>query len=80
MIDNTNGKPLNVRSIETPWPYIQVAASQRNEVHQLLTEHGIRHWLSEDIWSFNDGPMVGRIEFGRGVDAKAVQAILDSVG
>ncbi len=80
MIDSTTGKPLLVGCIETPWPYIDVAVSQLDEVRQLLTANGIRHWVSENYVSMNDGPFVAEINLGRGVDATAVQEILDRAG
>ena len=78
MIDVITKKPLRV-TINTSWPYIDVAACQIDDVHQLLEKQGIRHSVREEIISFNGGPEEGKIFLGRGVDPIAVQAILDSI-
>jgi hypothetical protein len=79
MIDVTTGKPLLVGGRDTIRPYIDVAVSQLDEVQRLLQEHGIHHWADEQAISFNGSPYMTVINFDRGADAEAIQAILDSV-
>ena len=79
MIDATTNKPLHVWGDGTPWPYIVLPVSQLDEVRQLLDVHGIRYEVEDEVISLNDGPETATIDLRRGTDAKAVQAILDSI-
>jgi hypothetical protein len=78
MIDTTTKKPLRVSTESTAGPYIRLPESQLAEVQQLLDRRGIRYQVDEEIISFDGGPEVAIIDLGRGADAAAVQAILDS--
>jgi hypothetical protein len=79
MIDVITKKPLRVSIEYPPQPYIEVADSQLEGLQRLLDRHGIRYWVDEDSYSINDGPFTTIVTFYRETDAKAVQAVLDSV-
>jgi len=52
---------------------------QLDEIRQLLDRHGIRYEVDEYAISLDGGPEDTEINFGRGGDPHAIQAILDSV-
>jgi len=79
MNDATTQQPLSVSTDGTAGPYIMVPVSQLDEVKQLLDSHRIRYWVDENAISLNGAPEITVINLGRGGDALAVQAILDSV-
>lgn len=79
MTDATTHKPLYVESDGTAGPYLTVPVSQLAEIRQLLDRHGIRYWVDEYAISMDGGPEETDINFGRGGDPHAIQAILDSV-
>lgn len=78
MIDVTTKKPLRVSTDGTAGPYILVPVSQLDEVRQLLDSHRLRYSVEEDAISLDGAPEVAVVDLGRGADAQAVQAILDS--
>jgi hypothetical protein len=53
--------------------------SQLDEVRRLLDSHHVRYWVEEDAISLDGAPETIIVNLGREVDAKAVQALLDSV-
>lgn len=79
MTDVVTKKRLYVSTDGTAGPYIMVPLDQLHEVRQLLDQHNIRYSIDEDAISLNGNPYVTVIDLGRGADAAAVQAILDSV-
>jgi hypothetical protein len=79
MSDTTTKAPLRVSTDGTAGPYIMLPFSQLDEVRRLLDGQRIRYWVSEDAISLNGGPEMTVINLGRGGDAAAVQAALDSV-
>jgi hypothetical protein len=79
MIDERTKEPLRVETAEGGMPYIWLRATQAEAVLQLLAKHGVRHWRSEDNFSVDGGPFMTHIYLGKMGNAKAVQAILDSV-
>lgn len=79
MTDRTTKEPLRVSTDGTVGPYIMVPVSQLEDVRQLLGSRHIRHWVEEDAISLNGAPEVAVVNLGRGADAVAVQAVLDSV-
>lgn len=79
MIDALTGKRMEVSNVGKEWPYIRLAYSQVPEVLKLLEECGIRHWLGENVISWEDGPQVARIRLGRDGDGAGAQAALDGV-
>lgn len=79
MIDVTTRKPIQVETDGTEWPCIEVPVSQLDAVQQLLDRHGVRYWVHDQLLSMDEGPYEALIELGRGADAAAIQAILDSV-
>jgi hypothetical protein len=80
MIDVTTNKPLRVTMYGTVRPYIEdVPVSQLDDLRRLLDSHGLHYWVEENYLSFNGGPEVAFLGFGRETDPNAVQAILDSV-
>jgi hypothetical protein len=78
MIDAMTRKPLHVSTDGTAGPYIMLPVSQLDEVRQLLDDHGIRYWIEEDVISLNGAPETAVIDFGRGADVDAIQAVLDT--
>lgn len=72
-------RPLCVTE-STVGPYLILPLSQLEEVQRLFDAKGIRYRVGEHAVSWNGAPETIDINFGRGVDAAAVQAILDSAG
>ena len=79
MTDVTTKKPLYVSTDGTAGPYIMVPVSQLADVRKLLEGHGVRYQVEEDVISLNGAPEEAVIDLGRGADAGAIQAILDSI-
>jgi hypothetical protein len=77
--DTTTKKPLYVSTNGTAGPYIMLPVSQLDEVRRLLDSQGVGYWVEENVISLNGAPEVAVINLGRGGDAAAVQAVLDSV-
>ncbi len=80
MTDRTTSLPLRVSMDATVGPYIRLPHSQLDEVLRILDSHGIRYRAQENVISLSGGPFIAVVNLGRGADAKAVQAILDSAG
>jgi hypothetical protein len=80
MTNPTTEKLLRVSTDGTVGPYITVLVSQLDEVRRLLDSRHIRYSVEEYAISFDGAPETIVINLGRGADAAAVQAILDSVG
>lgn len=78
MTDATTQKPLRVSTDGTTGPYIMVPVSQLDEVCRLLDSRHTGYWVEEDAISLDEAPEVAVINLGRGADAAAIQAILDS--
>jgi hypothetical protein len=78
MIDAMTRKPLSVSNLGTAGPYIMVPFSQLSEVRQLLHHHNVRYSVEEDVISLDGAPEIAVVNFGRGADAAAIQAILDN--
>jgi len=79
MIDATTRKPLSVSTDGTAGPYLIVQFLQLDDIRRLLDENGVRYWVGEDVFSFDGGPEEAMINFGRGADVDAIQAVLDGV-
>ncbi len=79
MIDRTTGLPLRVSTDGTTGPYIRLPFDQLDDFKRVLDSHGIRYWVEENVVSLSGGPFIAVANLGRGADATAVQAILDSV-
>jgi len=79
MTDAATKKPLRVSTDGTTGPYIMVPVSQLDQVRRLLDSRRIGFWLEEEAISLDGAPEVAVINLGRGADAAAVQALLDSV-
>ncbi len=79
MADAATKKPLRVSTDGTAGPYILVPVSQLDEVQRLLDTRGFRYWVEENAISLNGAPEIAVINLGRGGDASAVQALLDSL-
>jgi hypothetical protein len=77
MIDVTTKQPLRVANEGDAGPYIELPYDQLAEVRRLLDRHGVRYYPHEDVFSFNGGPYIATIDFGRGADPDAIQSILD---
>ena len=79
MIDRTTGKPIRVLTDAVAGAYFSVPYDQLVEVRQTLDAQDIGYRVQENIISLNGGPFVAVVNLGRGVDAAAVQALLDGV-
>lgn len=79
MTDTTINKRLRVCTDGTAGPYIMVPVSQLEEIRRLLDSRNIGYWVGENAISVDGSPEVAVINLGRGGDAAAVQAVLDSV-
>jgi hypothetical protein len=78
MIDAMTRKPLSVSKVGTAGPYIMVPFSQLSDVRQLLHHHGVRYSVEENVISLDGAPEIAVVNFGRGADVAAIQAILDN--
>lgn len=78
MTDIATKKPVQVRNEGTAGPYVRVPLDQVKEIEKLLNTHGIYYWVSEDAISFDNGPFITEINFGRKGDARAIQKVFDS--
>jgi len=78
MIDASTKKPLHVSTDGDAPPYIMVPVQQVDDVRKLLDENNISYWVDEIAISLDGKPEVTVVNLGRGTDAAAVQAILDS--
>lgn len=79
MTDATTQQPLRVSTDGTAGPYIMVPVSQLEEVKALLDRRHIHYWVGENAISLNGMPEIAVINLGRNADARAVQAVLDTV-
>jgi hypothetical protein len=77
MTDETTKKPIRVWGADTPWPCLSVPFIQLDEVRRFLDKHGVSYWVSDRVISINGGPEMASINFYRGADAAAIQAVLD---
>lgn len=80
MMDKTTNQPL--RLVVAPnnggaflrLPYLQV-----EELRQVLDAQGIRYWVEEMVYSYNGGPQIAIVQFGKNNNPETIQAILDSI-
>ena len=79
MIDVTTNTPLRVVAADFG-PHMRLPYVQVKKVRQVLDAHGVNYWVSESVLSLNGGPEIATIYFGRNVDARTVQTILDDAG
>jgi hypothetical protein len=77
MVDTSTQKPLHVSNNGTAGPYIRLPFTQVDEVRRLLDDHKIFYWVEENVISFDGGPEIAVIDFGRNGDPAVVQDILD---
>lgn len=80
MIDVTTQRPLHVSTDGTAGPYIMVPLDQLETLRVLLDNNRVRYSVDENAISLDGGPYIAVVNLGRGVDAKAVQGILDMAG
>ena len=79
MTDAVTSKRLEVADIGKEWPYIRLPYSQMDEALRVLEAHRIRHWMSEDLFSWEGGPMIAYIQLGRWGNGAGAQAALDTL-
>lgn len=79
MIDSSTKKPLHVLTAGAAPPYITISVKQLAAVTRMLDDNHVKYWVDEDAISLDGGPELTVINLGRGVDAGAVQRMLDSV-
>lgn len=80
MTDVATQKPLYVSTGGTAGPYIILSVNQLDEVRRILDDNQIGYWVEENVISLNGGPEIAVMNFGRGGNATAIQALLDSSG
>jgi hypothetical protein len=79
MTDAATKQRLRVSTDGTAGPYIMVPVSQLDEVRGILDTRNVGYWVEENAVSLNGAPEIAVVNLGRGGDAAAVQALLDSV-
>lgn len=79
MIDVTTKEPLYVSDGGTAGPYIMVPLSQLDDLKRLLDANQVSYWVDNNAISLDGEPYIAFVNFGRDVDAGAVQAMLDGV-
>jgi hypothetical protein len=79
MIDTVKNERLMVSTDGGVGPYIDLPYSQVEDVKRILDSHKIHYWVHENVLSWNGGPYMAVIDFGRYGDAATIQAALDSV-
>jgi hypothetical protein len=79
MIDAITKERIVVYTEGSGGPYLMVANDQLEAVVQALSQHNVPHWVDDDAISLDGEPAVAVINLGRGVDALAVQQILDGI-
>jgi len=78
MTDILTSRPIRVLS-SPERAYIPLPLSQANYVHEVLVKNRVSHWVTENATSLNGGPYMTTIYMARGIEAKVVQDLLDSV-
>lgn len=53
--------------------------SQLSDVQKARHGRGVRFWVEKEAISVNGAPAIAVVNLGRGADARAIQAILDSL-
>ncbi len=79
MIDTSTNKELRVRAGGTAWPYLMVTLDQLAEVRRHLDQHKVPYSVDEDAISLDGELETVFVDFVRGADAPAIQAILDGI-
>jgi hypothetical protein len=79
MTDVTTGKPLQVKYDEVAGPYFWVPYVLAGKIKELCDSHRVRCYISENVMSYNGGPEIVFIHFGKDGKREIVQALLDSV-
>lgn len=79
MIDTSTEQPVKVKYVEGAGPYLEIPYSQIPDLQRVLNEHGVKHWVEESVFSWNGGPGIVHVRFGRAGNRDAVQAVLDTV-
>ncbi len=79
MTNTMTEKRISVCDYGTAGPFIEVPVSQLGDISELLERRGVRYSVQDLAISFDGEPETTVVDFGRGADGSAVQAILDSV-
>ncbi len=79
MIDTSTEQPVKVMYTEGAGPYLEIPYSQVPDVERALKEHSIYYWLREGVFSWNGGPEIAMVRFGRAGDRDAIQAVMDTL-
>lgn len=79
MTDTATQKRVNVSPAGTAVPYIMASVDQLPEIRRILDANQVRYWVDEFAISLSGGPSITVINLGRGVDAAAVQKLLDDI-
>ena len=77
MLDTDLGEPVRVLNDEATGPYIEVSVNQLELVRRLLTDHGVRFWVTHQAISVQGGPFTTTIYIRKGTDPARIQALLD---
>lgn len=78
MIDVLTRAPLTVSDGGQYGPYMQLAYSQLDEVRRAFDAAGIAYDVADQVFSFDGGPKIASIHFGRKGDIRAIQSALDT--
>lgn len=78
MNDITTQSPLRVLSDGKTAPYMMAPVSQLEDIRCLLSSRNISYSVDEHAISLNGSPYIATINFSRGADVTAIQAVLDS--
>jgi hypothetical protein len=76
--DTSTHKPIQVSSDAATGPYIMLPLSQVEQVHKVLEENDIPHWVDHHAVSVNGQPAVTMIYIRKGIDPHHAQALLDA--
>lgn len=79
MTDAATKKRLCVSNDGTAGPYIMVPVIQLDDVRRLLDSRAVGYWVEENAISLDGAPEIAVVNLGRGGDAAAAQALLDSI-
>jgi hypothetical protein len=79
MVDCETKQSLQVHTEGDAGPYLMVPLQQLQDVQQVLDDGGVLYSVAEDAIRLNGKPVIAVIDFRRGVDPDAIQALLDHV-
>ena len=76
MTDVATKKPLHLQPT-SGGPILYVSVPHLDVLRPFLDRNRVTYWLNEGAASYNGGPYIGVMMFGRKADAAKIQALLD---